>query len=543
MGERDQVDAETHVGPSQDFGDARAAGFRLVRRTALMSPSFARNTVLGFASGAAVALAGFIGNAIAARLLGPDDLGVFAYVVWSVTIASIVAGLGINVVQQRFIPNLRAEGANDRADGLVGATARLSTAAAIVGCPLLFAYLYWPGRSATEDPHSSRTVVIALALIWFICWKLADVYLFYLRGEQRFGELARISGVSALIKLTVLALGAWLFGIPGALAGYVAGNILPAVKTFRLLGIRAPVGPTLRRQVVRFALPSWATAVIGGLVFGRTEIVFLERYTGIGAVGLFAAAATVAEMAVQLPPLVLSALLPRFSEQFGLGAHDHMQRLYRTMTALMAMIIVPLCLGIAAIAPALVPFLFGVEFADAAPAVSVLLVAAAVSSLGVTTLYLLQSVGKTGLLLITNGIGLIGTLALGFLLVPRFGLMGAAWSRAIVQVSVVLIETWYVTKRLNVAPPYRTLAAITVAAAAQGAVAYLVTRELGGPVSLLVSIPAAIVAYVVGLRVLDVMSIVDPALMNRLVERLPGLMRPLVCRMLNVPTRPADDSG
>ena len=507
-----------------------------------MAPSFLRNTLLGFGSGAAVALAGFIGNAITARLLGPDRLGVFAYVVWCVTIASMIAGLGISVVQQRFIPNLRAEGRDDEAEGLIGATTRLSILAAVVGGLLLFAYLYWPARNATEGAsHTSRTVVIALALIWFFCWKLADLYLFYLRGEQRFGELARLSGYSAVLKLAVIALGAWLFGIPGAIAGYVAGNLLPAARALRLLGTKASVARSLRREVIRFALPSWATAVIGGLVFGRTEIVFLQHYAGLAAVGLFAAAATVAEMAVQLPPLLLSALLPRFSEQYGLGAHDHMQRLYRTMTALLALVIVPLCLGLAAIAPVLVPLFFGADFADAAPVASVLLIAAAVSSLGVTTFYLLQSMGKTGFLLMSNGVGLIGTVALGFLLVPEFGLMGAAWSRGIVQVGVVLVETWYVTRRLSIAPPYRALGAITVASVAQAAVAYAVSVELGGALSLAISIPAAVVVYLVALRLLSVMKLIDPDLMNRLVEKLPPRFRPVTCRILNVPVPPAKD--
>src|SRR5919112_654395 len=104
-----------------------------------MSPSFLRNTLLGFSSGGAIALAGFIGNAITARLLGPDNLGILAYIVFSVTIASMIAGLGIGIVQQRYIPNLRAEGRNDEADGLIGATTRLSAVAAIVGSLLLFA--------------------------------------------------------------------------------------------------------------------------------------------------------------------------------------------------------------------------------------------------------------------------------------------------------------------------------------------------------------------------------------------------------------------
>ena len=495
--------------------------------------SFLRNTVLGFGSGAAVALAGFIGNAITARLLGPDQLGIFAYVVFCVTIASIVASLGIGVVQQRFIPNLRAEGKDDEADGLTGALSRLSMLAAVVGGVALFAFLYWPGRNATKMPSpTSQIVVFALALVWFLFWRMAEVYQFYLRGEQRFGELARISAVSALFKLAVIALGAWLFGIPGALAGFIAGNLLPASRITRLVRMRPFVGPVLRGQVARFALASWATGVLGGLVFGRTEILFLEHYTGLGAVGFFTAAVTVAEMAVQLPPLLLSALLPRFSEQHGLGAQDDMQRLYRTMTALIAMLIVPLCLGLAAIAPVLVPLIFGAEFDDAVPVASVLLIAAVISSLGVTTFYLLQSVGKTGFLLLSNGLGLVATIVLGFLLVPRYGLIGAAWSRGAVQVSVVLIETWYVTRRMEISPPYRALGAIALASVAQAAVAYFLCLEFGGMVALLIAIPAALITYLVALRILAVTRIIDPELRGRLITKAPERMRPLISKLL-----------
>jgi O-antigen/teichoic acid export membrane protein len=494
-----------------------------------MSPSFIRNTLLGFSSGAAVALAGFIGNALTARLLGPDKLGVFAYVVFCVTIASMVAGLGIGVVLQRYIPNLRAEGRGDEAAGLVGATTRLSVLAAVVGTVLLFAYLYWPGKDASVGiSETSRDVVIAVALVWFVFWRMAEVYQFYLRGEQRFGELARLSAISALLKLAVIVLGAWFFGIPGALAGYIAGNLLPAVRIFRLLPIKPRVSTQLRHDVTRFALASWATAVLGGLVFGRTEILFLEHYTGLGAVGFFAAAVTVAEMAVQLPPLLLSALLPRFSEQHGLGASDDLHRLYRTMTALIAMVIVPLCLGLAATAGALVPLLFGTEFDASVPVASVLLIAAAISSLGVTTFYLLQSIGKAGFLLMSNGIGLVGTIALGFILVPRFGLMGAAWSRGIVQVVVVIIETWYVTSRLSISPPYRALGAITLASLAQGAVAYFVVAEIGGAGSLLIAIPAAVVTFLVAVRVFAVIPMVVPDLADRLAGKGPERVRPLV---------------
>jgi O-antigen/teichoic acid export membrane protein len=500
-----------------------------------MPEAFARNTFLGFSSGAAVALAGFIGTAIAARLLAPEGMGVLAYAVWCVSVAATMAGLGIGLVLQRFIPNLRAERRHDEADGLIGTTARLSILAALMGGLLLVGWLCWPGSSAIEEPsRAPRAVLIVLIVVWFMCYRMADVYLSYLRGEQRFGDFARLSSYSALIKLVVMGLGAWLFGIAGAVAGYVAAYVIPAAHIWRLLRKKPSVRQPLKRQVMSFALTSWLAGVISGLVFGRTEIVFLEHYAGIVAVGLFAAAATLTDVMMQLTPLLLTALLPYFSEQHGLGAHDNLRRLYRTVTGLVALLVVPLCIGIAAIAPVLMPLIFGAEFADAVPVASVLLIAAAVCLPGVVTFYLIYSTGRIGLLLVSNGVGLAGTIALGFLLIPRFGLMGAAWSRAVVQVSVVAIETWYVTRRLGFAPPYRALGAIALAAAIQGAVAYVLITGLGGIVSLVLAIPAGLLVFAIALRAFAVFPMVDPALVDTLTAHAPRRMRRVLSWLLNL---------
>ncbi len=453
-------------------------------------------------------------------------MGVIAYTVWCVTVATTVAGLGIGMVLQRFIPNLRAEGKHDEAEGMVGATTRLSVLAAIVGALLLFCWLYWPGSSAVNaSSRTSPLALILLVLAWFICWRLADVYLNYLKGEQRFGEFATLTTLSALIRVVVIALGAWLFGVAGALAGYLAGYVVPATRFRRLLRKKPTLDQELRRRVVSFALKGWAVAVISGLVFGRTEIVFLEHYAGIGVVGLFAVAATLTEVVVQLPGLLLSALLPYFSEQHGLGARDRMLRLYRTMTGLLALAVVPLCIGMASIAPLLVPLLFGVQFAGAAPAAAALLIAAAVSSSGAAAAYLISSTGKNGILLISNALGLVGTVALGFLLIPRFGLMGAAWSRVIVQVSVVAIEIWYATRRLGFAPPYRALGGITLAAVIQGVVAHVITTTFGGILSLVAAILAAVLVFLIALRSFAVIPMLDPFLIDDLATHAPGWMR------------------
>ncbi|OBF32963.1 hypothetical protein A5724_20220 [Mycobacterium sp. ACS1612] len=494
-----------------------------------MPQEFARNTFLGFVAGAAVALGGFICTTIAARLLGPQGMGVFAYAVWCVTTVATVTELGIAMVLQRFIPTLRAEDKPEAAEGLVGAGARLSVFAAIVGTVLLVGWLHGPGASAMSAPlQVPRAVLIAVIVAWFIVLNMSGTYMAYLKGEQRFGEFARLSALSALTRLVVTLLGAWLFGVVGALCGYFAAALIGAPRIRRLLRNKPVVGQELRRDVVRFAFAGWSVGVISGLLWGRTEIVFLEHYSGVGTVGLFAVASMLADMAMQLPVLLVTALLPAFSEKQGLGAHDQIQRLYRMMSGILTLVVVPVCIGIAAIAPALVPLVFGSEFAEVVPVATVLLIAAAVTCIAQTTVRLIYSTGKIGLLLISNGAGMVGTITLGFLVIPHFGLIGAAWSRASVQMLCVVIELWYVTRRLGYRPPYRALGAITLAAILQGGVAYAICVKWGGVGAVALAVPAAIVVYLVAIRVFAVFPLVDPLLGDTVVANSPQRLRPVL---------------
>jgi O-antigen/teichoic acid export membrane protein len=162
----------------------------------------------------------------------------------------------------------------------------------------------------------------------------------------------------------------------------------------------------------------------------------------------------------------------------------------------------------------------------------VLLTAAAVSAVGNTTSNLIYSTGKIAALLISNALGLVGTIVLGLLVIPRFGLMGAAWSRAGVQVFVVAIETWYVTRRLGFAPPYRALGAVTLAGAIQGVVANLLSTWLGGITSLALAIPAAVVVYMVALRGLGAIPMVDPGLIDTAIAHAPRQSRRLLSWIL-----------
>jgi O-antigen/teichoic acid export membrane protein len=499
-----------------------------------MPTAFIRNTFFGFLSGGAIAVAGLIGSVVVARLLGPEGAGAIAYAAWCVLVATTLADAGIAMVLQRYVPNLRAEGKDDEADGVIGACARVALVIVVGGAVLLFGWLHWLGNGAIETSSGSPDRVLVVLSLAVLAKGMGELYMAYLRGQQRFQALARLTVLTSLIQLLVTVVGAWLFGVIGALTAYVAGFLIPALQSSRLLRNKPVLGRELRRRVVRFALTSWSAGLIGALVWNRTEIVFLQHYVGIREVGFFAAASALTFVGTVLPPLFTSALLPYFSEQHGLNAREQMHRLYKTMTGVVALASMPACVGMAAIAPVLVPVLFGAEFADAVPAAMVLMIPAAVGAVAASTTNLVYSTGKSAIMLASNTIGLTGAILLGLLVIPHFGLMGAAWSRTAVHVLVVAIETWYVSRRLGFTPPYRALGAITLAALAQGLVAYGVIWGVGGVSSLVLAIPAGVVVYLLALRVLAVLPMVGPALVETAVEHAPRQVRSVASRVLRM---------
>lgn len=70
--------------------------------------------------------------------------------------------------------------------------------------------------------------------------------------------------------------------------------------------------------------------------------------------------------------------------------------------------------------------------------------------------------------------------------------------------------------------------------------AYAAVTEVGGAKSLLIAVPAAVVTYLIALRVLAVVRMVAPELNDKLLEHAPESMKPaarLVLKLVSPPAR------
>jgi O-antigen/teichoic acid export membrane protein len=231
--------------------------------------------------------------------------------------------------------------------------------------------------------------------------------------------LLRASGLA--LAAAALAVGAGFGGLAWALAvSTVPGSALGAWLLRRhpagVPGADAPVA-----RVVRAAVP---LAVYGGLLLlsPRVEFLVLRWVRGDYETGLFLTALNVLWPLSLVPSAVAAGAMPALTREALAG-----EGLVRRRTAAtLALFAAPATVGLMIVAPALVPFVFGADFAPAAVWLRIMALALIPMFINGLVTWALIAAERAGRVprLITTRIAVAFLLAL--FLVPRFGATGAA---------------------------------------------------------------------------------------------------------------------
>lgn len=483
---------------------------------------FAHNSIFGTIAGLLGAFGSVAASTIVARCLGVEKTGVVAFAIWAAMVAAAVADLGIQATLARYIPELIATGQEDEAARLGHVLLRPLAISSTLTFGAFIIYAQW------ERFHG---VPAAQASIWYLvglcCVLQAYAGFTYglLRGMQRFDAVARITAISLVCQLAGVAIGSFAIGTLGALGGYCLGSAVPAILSARYALSGRGLSPETRARVRRYSLYAWAATLSSTLVWSRSELFFLERSTGSAAVGLFSVSVTLANVAAQAPTLLTAGLLPYFAQTFGRQALAEAREAYATATRVLALLVFPACCGMAALLPTVLPLIFGKAFVGAIPAATVLILVTGVSTATSVGTSLLLAMDRSD---VTFKAGLsLAVLAIiaGLTVIPAYGLMGAALTRAVLQLLGVVIGTVFLSCRMRFPFPLsgflRTLLAAVLSGLAARGCLYLAP----GWASLPLPIIAGALVYGVAVRVLGALNPADAKRIRELSLSLPLMIR------------------
>jgi lipopolysaccharide/colanic/teichoic acid biosynthesis glycosyltransferase/O-antigen/teichoic acid export membrane protein len=254
-------------------------------------------------------------------------------------------------------------------------------------------------------------------------------------------QFGRIGGDTALIGALLLADVA-----TGAIAwtrllqrGFLAGATRPSLALARQIytfGTRGQVGSLMQLLNLRFNF-----ILLGGLA-------------GPAALGIYAVAAKYAEFLRVLPIAANWVLYPQFARSEAAQAKKSSRGLILQAGAVTAAASIPLAVA----AGLVIPALFGQVFSGAVLPARILLIGLAAEGVGGVVTAFLFGRGRPGLNSLAAGAGVLVTLIVDVILIPRYGAVGAAIaSSAAYLVTTSMLVAWYrhTTRNidLNALPP------------------------------------------------------------------------------------------
>jgi O-antigen/teichoic acid export membrane protein len=500
-----------------------------------MSGNFARNSVYATITGLSITLGNFLGSVIIAHQLGVEGTGAVAYALWLVTTVVVIADLGVAISLARYLPELKARGEEQEgrrlAAFLLGPFALSGIMVPAVVIPLIAIFLR---ESALGEAGSSSTTTWWLTALCCVMQAFASFSLAYLQGMQKFRQAASLSVASLVVLLGAITTGCVAFGADGAIGSYIAANAVLAVVCLGVVSRERRVSPALRMRVLKYARYNWATAIVVAFVYSRLELFFLRQFQGSEAVALFSVGLTLSSLATQGPLLLTRGTFYYFAEQLGKADEARLHQAFTTGTRFIAFLVFPTCLGAAAIMPRLLPLIYGPSFANAVPAASILVCSAGLVASGTMISNLLLALERNAFILWNGIIGAVFATIFGITLIPAFGILGAAYGRAIVQFALSCSGLWYVTNVLRIPVPFDGLGRLLAAALLCAAVARVCILGLTGPEALPLAILAGGTSYLFGVRMLKALPTSDVERLQAWMHMLPAVFSMIMLAMIRV---------
>ena len=454
----------------------------------------ARQTVFYFVANAFSAVFGLVNVVVFTRFFTADAFGDyllgFAFATFFATFLSSAIRLSI----------LRDQARGD------GTDVRPSALAALLLCGLAAPLGYFAARLANLPPEISiGAIALTVAIVVY------DTSQELLRAEQKAASFMRGTAVRAVL-VSGLGIAFALFGRTGALllASTSIAYLLTALSFWRTAwGTAAPRFDAARLvEMVRGGLPVAISLSLLALS-GMTDRFLLANIAGVGAAGQFGASLDIVRQSLIIPAIsIATAFVPMTVRLLATGgaqvARAHLRKYFEMLLATT----LPACVGLAIVAPQVADLVLGPRFRvvshEAMPVFAAALLFQILTQQYLHTSFLLAN--RTTFYLLSAGSVIVWNLIASYVLINRFGVMGAVWGRLATEVFGFLGALVLSRFAFPMPFPLRRSARIVAATAAMGFVVYALENATlaGGPIALIVVAPAGVAIYAAAGWLLDI---------------------------------------
>lgn len=430
-----------------------------------------------------------VSTAILARLLSPDDFGVVGYALTAISFLDVISDLGIGPALIYYPEEKRTTSTGFWLNLLIG---------------LVIFGITWLLAPLVGLYFRDNRVVTVMQVIGFVypLRALGDTHDAVLNKRLDFGRIFLPDLMQGLTKglasviFALLGYGAW-----SLIWGYLLGTLVSSI-TYWLTSPWSP-SPIFSWQIARDLL-RYGSKIIGvdivAIFLVNLDYLLIGRYLGASVLGLYTIAFRFPDLLIlQFARILSNVLFPVYTHMRQ--EPGSLARGFFLSTRYLALITVPLGLGLALVAYPLTTAIFSTKWEAAAPVVQALALYTLILSLGYSTGSIYKAEGRPQIL---TWLGLIRLAmlipALWWAVTIAKSINMVGWMQALVALAGTIISLYVATRMIKL-PVYKLLEAISpafLAGTVMSVVVYLVIRlssSLGAWQQLALSIPIGGLIY------------------------------------------------
>lgn len=404
---------------------------RLKIRALLLRGSASGGVVTILAAGIALLV-----EVVLARILGKEQYGIYVYAITIAGALTLVARLGRDLAILRFAPGYLVNDKWDLLRGLIRHTQAAVISVSLTLC--IVAIMATIFVSDSMDPGIYPALVIAILSVPIAA--IGYVFQFINRAFKRVVLAMLPLNVIAPLLLIMFTITADNIFERGLLAhDAVIGNLasLLAAVVFMIMIYQRSIPAPLKHAIPSFNVQEWrAVAITLFFVAGahqitnQADLIMLSVLTGTDFAGLYKAATQVALLAAF--PLYITNIIgvPMISELYASNRLNDLQYLLRIivrLTTLATLVIVAMLI----FSGEWILGFFGEDFTQSYSVMTLLILGQAINTMSGAANALLVQAGHHKAAAIIVTLAAVVNIILNFLLIPPFGMVGAALATTI----------------------------------------------------------------------------------------------------------------
>ena len=470
------------------------------------------------------AVVAFGTSSAVARYLGPTKLGAFIYINFFVTIVTRTSGTGLASATRKYMSEFLALDRPGTARAVFNLAYRYQLMGTIVITSLGLTSILLFG----DHGYKLMSCILILAIVPGVMSMVPGL------ANEAFEDSASNTlsafgyiGTQALVLILTVH---YRWDLVGVASSLLIGRSVEVV--LRTIPLKAKLrkmpldklDDELTARIRRYCLQAMGIQLVTSVVWDRSEMVFLKHFSGLDQIAFYSVSFTFANNLLLFPRTFAGATGMSLMVEASRDP-SRANSIVRNACRYLLLVALPLILGAVAISKAAIGFAYGTRYLAAVPVMMVAGVLIIPRAFQEISEVLLRTADRQKALLKWLILTGVVNIALDWLLIPRYGAIGAAWGNGLAQTFGIL-AVWQQGRRFfHYSFPVMTGVRMSGAAVAMAGLAYWIGRKVPGMPGLLLGVAAAVPTFLLLVKLLRAL---DPSDRERLAvvgKRLPGSLR------------------